>query len=404
MKLTETRIRGLEPRPKQYIVFDDSLPGFGVRIGATGAKSYVIRYRVGGGRNGRQRRMVLAKCEMLSLESARNQARALLNDVRNGGDPIGQKMDFRNAPICKDLFGRFMDEHVIPRRAEKTSREYQLLIENHLVPAIGKLKVRDVDQTDIEALHRQLKPTPFLANRVVAVASKAFALAENWKLRDANSNPCRSIERYKEESRDRYFTVDEMGRIGSTLSDLEASGTGHNPGSILAIRLAALLGLRIGEVLSIEWENLDFETGTLTLPKTKTGRRVLKLPSAALAVLTTAPKISRFAIPGKNLEQPLNYKTVHKVWAKVRDLANVKNARIHDLRHTFATMAAASGAEAHVVRDLIGHKTMQMANLYVGRMNEPVFAAREKVAGQIGDAFVVKVKQRSIQLRGKGIG
>lgn len=387
MKLTEASLKRLQPTGKQYIQFDDALPSFGVRVGPTGTKSYVLRYRVGGGRTGRQRRMVLAKCEAMRLEDARDMAREMIRTVRQGGDPLGDKVAYRGAPNCDNLFQRFMTEHVEPRRAKKTATDYRSLINRIILPEIGHLKVADVTTDDIEALHRKLGSTPAQANRVRAIASKAFELAEVWRWRKQSTNPCKLVEKYPEEPRDRTFSNDEITRIGAALSNLEDSA---NPNAILAIRIAALTGLRIGEVLGLRWTDIDFKTGVATLPKTKTGRRILTLPAMVLQLLNATPPIGEVIIHGRSPDQSLDYKAVHSVWRKVCKKADLKNARIHDLRHTVATAAAANGAGAHVVRDLLGHKTLAMANLYVGRITATEDEVRSGVAAEIGAALALK--------------
>jgi len=156
---------------------------------------------------------------------------------------------------------------------------------------------------------------------------------------------------------------------------------------VLALRLAMFLGLRIGEVREMRWSDVDLKTGTLRLRKSKTGARTHTLPTVAQTLLLEAPRLGECIVPGRDPDTPLDYKAIHKVWIRARDMAQLKDARIHDIRHTVATMAAETGAGAHLIRDLIGHKTLAMANLYVGRMNEPVRDLREKVAEAISAAI-----------------
>ncbi|MFQ5623027.1 MAG: tyrosine-type recombinase/integrase [Paracoccaceae bacterium] len=396
MKLTEAAVRRLEPKAKQYFVFDAALPSFGVRVGPSGTLSYVLRYRVGGGRKGRQRRITIGKCATMRVDEARDIARKHLLDIRQGGDPHGERLAYRDAPTCDDLFRRFMSEHVRPRRAENTAADYQRLIERLILPALGRLKVKDVTTDDMAALHRQLRDTPAQANRVLAVASKAFSMAELWRLRPQSSNPCRLVEKYPESARDRYFSDEEMALIGNALGELEGT---VNPNAVLAIRIAALTGLRIGEVLSLKWEHVDLGSGIVALPMTKTGARTLTFPAPVMALLANAERVGDFVIFGRYPNKPLNYRAVHKVWKCVRERAGVTNARIHDLRHTVATKAAASGVGAHVVRDLLGHKTLAMANLYVGRIGKTVDEVRENVSAAINATLTGKSSGKVVAMK-----
>ncbi len=384
MALTEKRIRDLKPRDRNHIEWDDEIVGLGVRITPAGAKAYVLNYRI----NGRSRRMTLAKVSEMKLADARSLAAEYMTQVRRGTDPMADREGRRTAPTVADLCDRYLDEHAKPKKSARSAREDERQIAKYLRPALGNRKVADIDFEDIERLHRKMKATPYQANRVLALASKMFQLAEKWKLRPPHTNPCRLVERFKEASRERYFSPQELKAIGAALVAVEEDEKRPaNPFAVLALRLAMFLGLRIGEVASLRWENVDLESGTLRLPETKTGARTHTLPSPAQALLATAPRLGECVIPGRDPNAPLNHKAIHKVWDRVRKLAKLEDARIHDIRHTVATMAAETGAGAHLVRDLIGHKTLAMANLYVGRMNEPVRDLREKVAGAIDAAM-----------------
>ena len=380
MKLTEKRIRDLNPKPKQFFVWDDELPGFGVRVGASSSKSYVLRYRVGGGRTGQQRRATLSKCSSITLESARRIAREYFADIRNGGDPLGDRRKQRAEPTCNDLFDRYIIDHAAEHKAVKSRQEDERYITKVLKPKFGTRKVRDITLSDAEALHKSLRSTPIAANRVLSLFSKILNLAERWHMREVRSNPCSAVARNPEESRDRYYSTSEIQSIGRALRELEPTS---NPFAILAIKLAFLLGLRIGEIQNMKWENINFETQRLTIEKSKTGRQQLSLPTDALDLLSACKQVGPFVIAGRSTNKPLDYKSIHGVWVKIRGIAGLENARVHDLRHTVATLAAGTGAGAHLIRDLIGHKTLAMANRYVGRMDEPVSDLREQVAGQI---------------------
>jgi integrase len=396
MKLTEKRISDLKPAEREYFEWDDGLPGFGVRVLPSGAKSYVLKYRINkGGRNASQRRSSLGKPGVLSLDDARRIARRYLTDVAHGGDPFGDRNAYRTAPTVSDLLDRFLVEYVVPRRADVTAKEYRRLIEKHLRPALGRKKVAEVTDEDMERLHTRMKARPVQANRMLAVASKAFSLAEKWGMRIAHTNPCSKVERFPERNRERVFSTAEIEALGRALAaaeagELPAGGARGkapaNPFAVMALRLARFLGLRIGEVRKMRWANVDLANGTARIAG-KTGARTVFIPAPVAALLARAPRLGDCVIPGRKPDQPLDYKAIHKVWTRVAALANLENARIHDLRHTVATMAAGTGAGAHLVRDLLGHKTMEMANRYVSRMQEPVRELQGRVADTLAAAI-----------------
>jgi integrase len=219
---------------------------------------------------------------------------------------------------------------------------------------------------------------PVSANRVRALASKVFRKCEDWGWREQNSNPARGIEKTSEEPRDRTLSGDELAALGSALSTMNA-----NESAILAIRLAALTGLRIGEIRAMRWSEIDIDGGYLTLPKSKTGRRTHTLPQAALALLADAKKTGPFVVAGSDPTKPLNGRTIGRVFERACALAAIEGATIHDLRRTIMTQAAATGVSAHLLRDMVGHKTTAMADRYIRRAGEPLTELRERIGAEM---------------------
>ena len=237
---------------------------------------------------------------------------------------------------------------------------------------IGRRRVKDIGRADIERLVEAM-PGP-TRNRVLALCSRFFTVCEHWEFRDQHTNPARGIERARENARDRTLTGEEMAALASALS-----GAAHSqPAAIAAIRVAAVTGLRISEVLSFRWQNIDFEAGRVRLPETKTGPRVHDLPSAALAVLAELPDINPFCF-ASGRGAAVAYKHARAVFAKAVETAGLTDCRLHDLRRTVMTRAAMAGVGTHVLRDLLGHKTTAMADRYVRSVGNPVRDAREQV-------------------------
>ena len=156
----------------------------------------------------------------------------------------------------------------------------------------------------------------------------------------------------------------------------------HHPAPVAAIRLAAVTGLRIGEILGIRWEHLKFETRRLILPATKTGRRVHDLPAPAMAILTSIPRINSWVFTARG-DVPVTYRWVRKVFLSVASAAGLADVRLHDLRRGYMTAAAAAGVGTHVLRDLLGHKTTAMADRYIRTVGNPVRDAREQVSAAV---------------------
>ena len=372
--LTERRIRDLKPGPKTRILWDRDVTGLGVRITPAGSKAFILNYRV----DGRERRATLARCSEIRLRDARDRAGRELTAIRNGeADPLERRREAREAPTVADGVQRFFDEYV-PRRiaggrmSKRTEQDYRKQATLTILPGLGKRKIADVTRADIE---RAVAPrAPVQRNRTLALISRLFNLFEDWEWRAQNTNPARRIEKAREEPRDRVLAPSEVAALAASLNGLED----QYPAPVAAIRLAALTGLRIGEVRTIRWEDVTFETGRLTMPKTKTGRRTHDLPTAALEILAALPRINDWCFTiGR--DAPITYRYAYVVFAEAARAAGLDDVRLHDLRRTVMTNAVAAGVGTHVLRDLLGHKTATMADRYVRAIGNPVKEAREKV-------------------------
>ena len=386
--LTERSIRDARPAAKAFIMWDAKLKGFGVRVAPGGTRTYVIDYRAGG----RHRRARLARVGELSLREARERAARELAGIRAGeSDPLERRRTAREAPTVDDALRRYFEEFAPGRKrmgrlAPKTIEEYGYVARRYLSPAVGSRRVADVGRHEVEGLVDRL-PGP-QRNRVLAFASRLFTLCEQWEWRDQHSNPVRGVERAREEPRDRVLAPSELAALSEALEQLHE----RFPASVAAIRVAATTGLRIGEVIGIEWQHVDFETGQLTLPQTKTGRRTHHLPVAAQEVLRTMPQIN--GVPWvftTTARAAVTYRTVQQCFMRAVKLSGVEDARIHDLRRTVMTRAAAAGVGTHVLRDLLGHKTTVMADRYVRSVGSPVADAREAIGAAMAAAMARKV-------------
>lgn len=377
--LTEKRIRDAKPGPKTVILWDRQVKGLGLRIAKGGTKAFILDYRNAAGQ---RRRAVLARAAKISLAETRQRAARELASIRDGAtDPLQRRQEARDAPTFADGVDRFLTEYC-PRRvadgrmSPRTVYDYRKQIALSLMPTLGKMKIRDVTRAHIE---RAAAPrSPVQRNRTIALASRLFNTFEEWGWRDQNSNPAKRIEKAREEPRDRVLDPSELSALAKALDTLET----EYPAPVAAIRVAALTGLRIGEVRSIRWEDVSFETGRLTMPTTKTGRRTHDLPTAALQILAALPRINAWAFTiGRGA--PVTYRYCGETFRKAARLAGLDDVRLHDLRRTVMTSAAAAGIGVHVLRDLLGHRTTAMADRYIRHVGNPVREAREAIGAQM---------------------
>ena len=382
--LTERRIRDAKPGSKTWFLWDARVRNLGVRITPKGAKSYVLFYRAAG----RKHLATLARVAELSLKEARDRAGPELAAIRGGeSDPLARRREAREAPTVADgldrFFGEYAPERVRLRRlSPRTVQTYRNQAKLYVGPSLGGLRVADVARADVERTVRPLRDAT--RNRVLALVSRLFNLFETWGWRPQHTNPVRGVERAREEPRDRVLDTGELAVLSQALDTLEE----RFPASVAAIRTAALTGLRISEVCSIRWEHVDFETGRVTLPETKTGRRVHHFPDAALDVLLERPHVNRnpfvFAVDARGA---LTYRTARTHFATAAARAGLADVRLHDLRRTVATGAAAAGVSAPILQQLLGHKTAQAANRYVRELGSPVAGARRAIGATIAAAM-----------------
>ena len=382
MALTEKRIRDMRPDTGTRIEWDDQLRGLGVRITAAGVKAYVLNYRV----DGRERRMTLGRVAELSLAAARKLASEEKALVRKGIDPLGQRDARRNAPLMVELFDRYLSDHARPNKKPRSVKEDERLIRLHLSPAFGQRKVAEITRNEIDRWHKSMKVTPGAANRGRALLSKALNLAEVWGWRPDGSNPVRHIKRFKEsDGAERFLSLAELRALGEALRTYEADG--GSPYAAAAIRLLALIGARKSEVLSLRWDWVDFEGARLNLPDSKTGKKAIPLNAAALAVLADLPRIAGnpHVFPGSKASGHIA--DLKWPWMLVRKGAGLGNVRLHDLRHSFASLGVGSGMGLPIIGALLGHKEARTTQRYAHLADDPLRAASEAIGGQIAAAL-----------------
>ena len=378
--LTERVVRDAKPGARAFIVWDQEIRGLGCKVFPSGRKSYVLFYR----RRRRQRLATLGRCSEMSLREARRRAAVELVRLRDGdAGPLERRREEREAPTVNEALDRFFNETVPERIAasrfsERTAREYRLHARRYVRPGLGELPIADVTRRDVEKLAAALVDRPSQRNRVLAFVSRIFSLAEHWEWRPQHTNPARGIERGREEPRRRILSGYEFASFSRVLKDAEEA---RGP-SVSAIRVAALTGLRISEVLAMRWADVDFGSGRVHLPSTKTGSRSHDLPAAALALVSALPRINDWIFTyGRSA--PVTYRTVRQHFAEFVSEAGLEDVRLHDLRRTLITTAAASGESVFVIRDLLGHSTLAMAARYVQEAGLAVRDARERAGSTV---------------------
>jgi len=367
----------------EAVLWDAEVKGFGVRVQRGGSKSYIVHYRVGSGRGAPLRKLTIGKHGApWTPEQARGEAKRLLGMVESGADPAADKLARKEAPTVADLAERFLAEHAEAKRKISTATEYRRLLRRIILPVLGKQKVVDLTRQDVGKLHHNLREGPYQANRVLAVLSKMFNLAEHWGLRPDGSNPCRHVEKFAERKRERMLSPAELARLGDALTSYEGS-----PFAAAAIKLLVFTGARLGEILHLEWSWVDFERAEARLPDSKSGAKTLHLPPPALAVLAELPRLdgNPHVIIGQKAGAALV--NLEKPWRAIRAVAGLDDVRLHDLRHAFASVAASSGMGLPIIGKMLGHTQAATTHRYAHLASDPVKAAAAAVSGKIAAAM-----------------
>ncbi len=409
-KLTKRVVDRLAPRDRPFIAFDAEVKGFGCRIAPNGAKTFVLEYRPGvGGRGVAKSRLTLGRYGTITVEQARQAALLALARVRLGADPQADKARQREDFLTiAALIDRFVAEHVGKLKAG-TAVGYKIALDK-LRTAHGKMNASHLTRAHLATMHAKMADGPYGANRFLAVVSILFAWAiDRGLLPEGHTNPAARIDRFKEQSRERYLTREEFARLRAALRMAESEGLSYDvdetkpgakhaaapenrcvkldPYAIAAIYLLIMTGARLREILHAQWSQVDFERGVIFLPDSKTGKKPIFLNSAAVAILHGLPRLADnpYVIPGQVAGQPRA--DLKKPWATVTRAAGLDGLRIHDLRHSFASIGAAGSLGLPIIGKLLGHSQAATTQRYAHLADVPMHAAAEAIGAAIQAAM-----------------
>ena len=403
LKLGRRTLATLLKVEKPTVFYDTDLTGFGLKAFPSGALSWIVEYRPGaGGRGIAKRRMVLGSAKNITPDEARNRAAGILAEVRLGGDPAANRSEERAADNVRDLLTSFMDNHVRTKRKARTAKLFEGYIKNHIAPALGTKKAPTLTRADVERLHKAIgKTNPVTANRVLALIGAVYAYGLRSKLLPRQSdNPAKGIEKFKEQSRERYLSDVELARLGDAIRQAETDGIPRpasnqkhapktpikiGPHAAAAIRLLIFTGARLREILDLRWQDVDLQRGLLFLPDSKTGKKTIVLGGAALAILEKLPRVGDFVIAGNHDNKPRS--DLQKPWALVSKQAGLGGLRLHDLRHSFASVGAGSGLGLPIIGKLLGHTNSKTTERYAHLAADPLRRATDAIGNVIAKAM-----------------
>ncbi len=363
----------LEGRERRT-VWDEGQKGLGILIHHSGTLAWVLRYSVRG-HNGQ---ITLGQWPEMPYAAAKKKAQVMRGQIADGVDPARARA---GAVTMKDLAARFEADY-LPGLAASTSRTYKMLIRLHILPKVGRVLVEDLALSDVARVHHALRTQERTANQALAVLSRMLNLAERWGFRPVNSNPCPAIGRFPETKRERYLTAAEMADLGERIRGLEGA---WNPYAIAALRFAMLTGMRRGEVAGLRWTQIKGDRIILTEHKTaKAGPKTIHLSEPARKILEGLERMlgTPYVFPGERGKSTCLGSLRH-LWDKLRAETSFADVRIHDLRHTFASIGVMEGLTLEQIGGLLGHRAAATTKRYAHLMEEAARVAASKVGDEV---------------------
>ena len=435
VKITKRMVDGAGPRVDRYVIWDTELKGFGLRVEPSGIKSFIVRYRAGqGGRSAPKRFVTVGRYGALTPDEARQKAREILASAAKGGDPAAARERFRTAMSVSTLADAFLAEHVETKRKPATAAQYRHVL-SLVRPEFGSRKAEEITKSDVMRLHHKLRSTPFLANRLVAVLGSMFGWAAQHRHVPEGFNPASRIEKYQEDRRERFLSLDELDRLGNVMREAETAGLSWSPdetkakakhaprpekrkvivspAATSAIRLLLLTGARLREILHLRWDYVDLERGVLLLPDSKTGRKTIILNAASMAIVADQPRTGGFVFPGEPRRAVLGKadgrrgtrlderprSDLKRPWSAISKAAGLDGVRLHDLRHTHASFGASAGLGLPIIGKLLGHTQAATTARYAHLDNDPLRRASDRVGETISAALDGRTTRNVVKLK-----
>ena len=415
VSLTKRLIDAAKPTEKRYDLWDSEVAGFGVRIGVSGSKTFVIRYRGdGGGRDVPRRHVTVGRFGALTVEQARKKAEELLAAATVGDDPAAERKAKRLEMRMNALIDLYEEEGCFIQRGKrqgqpmkaKTKQFTVARLRHHVVPLLGHMRVTEVGTGDIERFFRDVatgktakdeKVAPRkriivrggegAARKVFRDLSAVFSFADRRSI--VQANPCeKAVVQKTDNHLERFLTLDEVERLGGACDALEAEGT--NIKGLNITRLWALTGCRRDEVAALKWTEVDFERGMLVLDDTKTGKSMRALAAAALLLFKgiAREEDSGFVFPAMSGDG--HFQGTKGIWPKIIKKAELPGVTPHTLRHTMGSTAVSTGEALALTGAILGHKNMRSTMIYAHVQHDPSRKAANRVGRKIADALAGK--------------
>ena len=362
--LTDARVRALKPRKTAYDIRDGKLRGFGVRVLPSGGKRFFVHRQYRGERVWK----TIGDTTSMDVREVRSRAVTVLAAIHLGEEPPRDPIETLFEAVAEAAFerrGRLWKAGTLA-----VNRAY---LRRQILPHFAGRQVADIHSRDVANWFASLRATPVAADRSMPVLSVIMREAEAMGLRPEGSNPCKGIRRYRREGRERFLSDDEIRRLSAALTAHE----GRHPGQVALVRLLLLTGCRKGEILTLRWS--DYRGGRLFLRDSKTGPRTVWLSEPARDILDALERKGSWVFPSYRTAGPQGDGWLDRFWWKLRAEAEVDDVRLHDLRHTHASIALREGETVLAIGRLLGHASPETTLKYTHLSDAMTMEAAETV-------------------------
>ncbi len=406
-RITKRSVDALKPGDRDKLLWDTDTPGFGLKVTPAGTRTYLVQYRIGG-RKGRTRRVTIGQhgrpwtdpktneTKSLTPEVSRKEAKRLLGLVTAGEDPAEDRTRARQAITVAELCDLYLSEGVTTKKASTVAMD-RTRVELHVKPLLGRRRARDIAQGDVERFMNAVakRSGKGAASRTVGMLGGIFSFAVRKKI--CTKNPVRGVERFADRKVERFLSLTELARLGETLTAAEREGI--NPYAVAAIRTLMFTGCRKAEILTLRWGDIDWEHNCLRLPDSKTGAKTVALGAPAIELLHGLPRVegNPHVFPGT--KDRAHLVGLQKIWHRLRNRAELPDVRLHDLRHSFASVGAAGGDSLLIIGKLLGHKNAASTQRYAHLGDDPLRSAANRISQQIAAAMNGQREAEVVELK-----
>ncbi len=366
-RLSKSRIEALKPRRRPYDIRDSELKGFGVRVLPTGARRFFIHSQ----HEGQRLWKTIGDARSMDLEEARRRATALLAALRRD-EALPEEKRFE--AVAEEVFSRY--GRTWKPGTMEVNRKY---LRNQILPWFGGMNIADITKQDVRRWFASLRATPVAADRSAPILSVIMRQAELYGYRPEGSNPCTGIRRYRRKGRERFLSEAELRSLARVLDRHE----GSHPLSVAFIRLLLLTGCRRDEIRTLQWS--DYRERRLFLRDSKTGPRTVWLSAPAREVLDGLPRQGRWVFPSPQRQDAVSVTVFERFWFRVREEAGIADVRLHDCRHTYASIAIMAGESVTTTARLLGHNDAQTTLKYAHLSDRSVREATDSLAAILGE-------------------